>query len=126
MRNALIGIVDDDDALRVATTSLLRSCGFACEDFSSAEAFLDAEDGRFDAVLTDIQMPGASGVELAETLRIRAPALPVVVMTARNEKHLEESARKAGAFCFLTKPFDAERLLACLTAALAMRAGQSG
>lgn len=120
MTKPLIAIVDDDRAIRTALSSLLRSEGFRAAIFDCAEAFLDDLDsGAPDCLLTDIQMPGMSGLELQQHLAAARPNLPVLVMTAFPELKLRERAMGAGAHCFLNKPFDAADLLRCIRSALA-------
>lgn len=119
MTKPLIAIVDDDRAIRTALSSLLRSAGFRAAMFDCAEAFLDdLDDGGPDCVLTDIQMPGMSGLDLQQHLASTKPGLPVLVMTAFPEAKLRERALSSGAHCFLNKPFDADELLRCIHSAL--------
>ena len=115
-----IAIVDDDDAVRVGLSSLLRSYGYAAQAFESAQALLGAATlGRFHCVITDLQMPGMSGIELLEELRRHGNPLPLILMTAFPEAALRKRALQGGAACFLSKPFDANQLLACLRSAAA-------
>jgi len=115
----LIAIIDDDASIRSATASLLRSTGYATRCFESADAFLAASDGpACDCVLTDISMPGTSGLELAEHLSRTQPALPCILMTARTEAAILASAEKSGAVCVLRKPFSADRMIECVQRAL--------
>ena len=117
-----IAIVDDDDAVRVGLSSLLRSYGYAAQAFDSAQALLGAGApalDRFHCVITDLQMPGMSGIELLEELRRQGKALPLILMTAFPEAALRKRALQGGASCFLSKPFDAHQLLGCLRSAAA-------
>lgn len=116
----LIAIIDDDPSIRTATASLLRSAGYATRCFDSADAFLAAPDGinTCDCVLTDISMPGSSGLQLAAQLRSTRPALPFILMTARTEAALLASAELCGAVCVLRKPFAADGLIGCVERAL--------
>lgn len=119
MTKPLIAIVDDDRAIRTALSSLLRSAGFRAAMFDCAEAFLDdLKGGVPDCVLTDIQMPGMSGLDLQQHLASANPDLPVLVMTAFPEAKLRERAMLSGAHCFLNKPFDANELLRCIHTAI--------
>ena len=117
----LIAIIDDDESARIGLTTLVRSVGYAAQGFASAEQFLglghDAVRG-FACVITDVQMPGLSGIELKQRLSEQRCPLPVIMITARNESGLEESALAAGAVCFLRKPFKAAVLIRCLERAL--------
>jgi FixJ family two-component response regulator len=115
----LISIIDDDDSLRRALVRLIRSLGYDVRGFGSAEEF--AESGvaeKFACIITDIQMPGMSGIELKQLLSTRDCTVPVIMITARHEAGLEEKALAAGAACFLRKPFEADVLIACLERAL--------
>ena len=118
--NSLISIVDDDDSLREALVGLVRSLGYRAGGYATAEAFLDAADAVDSAVIvTDIQMPGLSGIELKDRLVAQGRAAPVIMITARTEPGLRERAFASGAFCVLKKPFMAEALIDCLERALA-------
>ena len=117
----LITIIDDDASMRSATASLLRSAGYATRCFESADAYLAAaENQRGDCVLTDISMPGSSGLALAEHLRTTSPALPFILMTARTEPAILTRAATSGAVCVLRKPFSADQLIACVERALSV------
>jgi FixJ family two-component response regulator len=116
----LISIIDDDDSLRSALAGLVRSLGYRASDFASAEDFLDARCADDCAcIVTDIQMPGLSGVELKQRLTADGCPAPVIMITARTEPGLREKAFAAGAVCVLQKPFAAEALIECLERALA-------
>lgn len=120
VQGALISIIDDDDSLRAALVGLARSLGYRASGFANAEAFLEAnEAGASAAIVTDIQMPGLSGIELKERLTAEGCAAPVIMITARSEAGLEERALASGAVCVLRKPFAAEALIHCLERALA-------
>jgi FixJ family two-component response regulator len=117
----LIAIIDDDESMRVGLATLVRAAGYATQSFASAEEFLGlghASLRSFACVITDIQMPGLSGIELKQCLSAELSSLPVIMITARNEAGLEERALFAGAACFLRKPFEAAVLLRCLERAL--------
>ena len=118
---ALIAVIDDDESLRIGLVTLVRSAGYAAQGFASAEEFLALGRGKlqgFACVITDIQMPGLSGIELNRRLSAEGCSLPAIMITARNEPGLEESARDAGAICYLKKPFEAAVLLGCIERAL--------
>lgn len=115
----LISIIEDDGSLRGALVRLIRSLGYDARGFGSAEEF--AESGAISSsacVITDIQMPGMSGIELKQLLVQRRCPVPVIMITARHEPGLEEKAHSAGAACFLRKPFAATALIDCLERAL--------
>ena len=101
--------------MRMALAGLVRSFGFAARTFESAEDFLaNGIDDVCCCIITDIQMPGLSGIELKHRLDVRENPPPVILITARSEPHVHAQARASGAVCLLRKPFDADTLLACL------------
>ncbi|MYM24898.1 response regulator [Duganella sp. FT135W] len=115
-----IAIVDDAAAVRVGLRSLLRSYGYTVDVYECAEALLAG--GAFNqhhCIITDLQMPGMSGIELLEQLRRDGSQLPVILMTAFPEAALRKRAFQSGASCFLSKPFEANDLLLCLKQASA-------
>jgi len=114
---ACIRIVDDDESLRNALSRLLRLHGYETEVFASAGEFLMKKNSNSPGcMLLDIRMPGPSGLELQEALRIEANSLPVVFLTGRGDIPTTVRALKAGALDFLTKPVKTEELLAAVTA----------
>lgn len=120
VESTLISIIDDDDSLRAALVGLVRSLGYRASGFANAEDFLAADQaGASAAIVTDIQMPGISGIELKERLTADGCAAPVIMITARAEPGLQERAFASGALCVLKKPFAAEALIDCLERALA-------
>jgi FixJ family two-component response regulator len=113
--NPLISIVDDDESTVLALAGLLRSFGFETRCYGSAEAFIQAGcPEAFRCVITDIQMPGLSGIELKRWLDEQAIPVPVIMITARSEPRLHAQSLASGAVCLLKKPFDSGALLACL------------
>ena len=116
---AVISIVDDDASFRRATARLVRSLGHAVAAFSSAEEFLSSDRLRNTACLiSDVQMPGMSGIELQNQLRAQGVRLPVIFITAYPKSKAREQALAAGALGFLNKPFNEDKLIACLDQAL--------
>lgn len=114
-----IAIVDDDESVRVATRYLIQSLGFETLAFESAEDFLASREASLSAcVITDVNMPGLNGVELQRRLRDRGCNVPMIFMTAYPDEALEKRAMKAGAFGYLSKPFDGSTLIQCLERAL--------
>ncbi|MPT25273.1 MAG: response regulator transcription factor [Starkeya sp.] len=108
----MIAIVDDDESVRVATSSLVRSFGFKTTVFASAEDFLASPTmPRTACLVTDVQMPTMSGIELFEALRARGVGLPVIFITSFPEERVKRRAQEAGAAGFLAKPFDADTVL---------------
>ena len=120
MSEPLISIIDDDESVRLALEGLIRSLGFRAAAYPSAEAFLTAEEHlQARCIITDIQMPGMSGIELKRRLVSDGCDAPVIMITARAEGQLHLQAKACGAFCFLKKPFEAADLIACIERALA-------
>jgi FixJ family two-component response regulator len=115
----MISIVDDDKSVREAAKMLVRSLGYATATFASAEEFL--ESGRLcdtACLITDVQMPGMSGVDLQSHLTASGHGTPVIFVTAYPEESIRDRALDAGAFGFLSKPFSEESLIACLDKAM--------
>ncbi|WP_027135459.1 response regulator transcription factor [Geminicoccus roseus] len=115
----VIAIIDDDASVRAAMGGLIRSLGFDCRLFASAEEFLaTARPEDMDCLVMDVQMPGMSGLELQRHLQARHVTVPVVIITAYPEPQIREQALRAGAIGFLAKPFPAEAMIDCLEQAL--------
>jgi len=113
-------LVDDDDALRRATSRLLDACGFSVRGYASAEEFLAVFDPkRSGCLLLDLRMPGVSGLELQTLLQQRASSLPVVFLTGHGDVSASVRAMKRGAVDFLEKPVCDEELTAALDRAIA-------
>jgi FixJ family two-component response regulator len=115
----LVCVVEDDEALRLALASLLRSFGYRTSCYESAEDFLRSptvESAR--CIITDIQMPGLSGIELKQLLSARSVDTPVIMITARVEEDIHVRAKACGAFAIFRKPFESARLLASVDQAL--------
>lgn len=124
--HVMISIVDDDKSIREAAKTLVKSLGHCAATFASAEEFL--QSGRLDetaCVITDVQMPGMSGVELQNHLLATGSCTPVIFVTAFPEDALRERVLRAGAIGFLSKPFTEETLVACLERALALHRSRS-
>jgi FixJ family two-component response regulator len=115
-----IAIVDDDESVREALVSLLKALGFEPKAFPSAEAFLGSAFRRRAACLiTDMQMPGMSGLALHDSVAASADPIPTVLITAYSDDGLRVRAQKAGVAGYLIKPFDEHALLDCIHDALA-------
>jgi len=113
-------IIDDDDAVRDSLDLLLSAAGFETLTFDSAEAFLASPPkAAAGCLLSDIRMPGMSGLELMETLHQRGAACPVVLITGHGDVSMAVEAMKRGAHDFIEKPFDDERLVSAVASALA-------
>jgi FixJ family two-component response regulator len=105
--------------MRSAVVALVRSAGYDARGFASAEEFLaSGEVQSFACIITDIQMPGMSGIELKQHLAASQNAVPVIMITARHDPDLEGKALASGAACFLRKPFDADVLIGFVEGAL--------
>jgi FixJ family two-component response regulator len=123
----VISIIDDDASVRAATDNLLRSLGYTVYVFASAEEFLRSTHlNDTSCVIADIQMPGMSGVDLQARLLAQGYSVPFIFITAFPEETIRARALKAGAICFLTKPFDRLTLIRCLDAALEKHGGGTG
>jgi FixJ family two-component response regulator len=115
----LISIIDDDPSVRVATNRLVRSLGYAAHTFASADGFLQSPDVNDAAcVIADIQMPGMSGIELQSFLIAQGRSVPMIFITAFPEESIRSRVLKAGAVCFLSKPFDGTILIELIDIAL--------
>ena len=122
----IISIVDDDESIRVAAGDLVTSLGFVALTFASAEAFLQSGDAtRTSCLITDIQLPGMSGLDLQDRLRAEGYRLPIIVITAFPEPKLKRRAEAAGAVAFLVKPFDGRELIARIEEVLSRDEGPS-
>lgn len=115
----MISIVDDDESVREATKGLVRSLGYATVTFSSAEEYLRSDRVRdTSCLITDVQMPGMTGVELQDRLIASGKRTPVIFVTAFPEDNIRARVLEAGAFGYLSKPFNDECLIECLDEAL--------
>lgn len=115
----IVHVIDDDEAMRDSLSFLLDIQGFETRVYESAIAFLEAlPDLAGGCVLTDVRMPGLSGLELIETLRAQGNDLPVVVMTGHGDVPMAVEAMKAGVIDFIEKPFADDVLLRAVRNAL--------
>jgi FixJ family two-component response regulator len=118
-RDLEIAVIDDDESFRVALVESLSSLGYGSDGYASAEDYIRATGGRsFNCVVTDIHMPGMSGLDLMKRLATGGPTTPVVLITARSDKNLETKAAAAGAACLLRKPFEINDLIKCIEGAV--------
>jgi FixJ family two-component response regulator len=122
----LISIVDDDALARDGISELVESLGYRAVTFSSAEHFLRSDViVETTCLITDMQMPGLNGIELQEALQSQGHQTPVIVITAYpNETH-QTRALKNGAVGYLSKPFDEQTLIECLTVAIKLQSPQA-
>ena len=119
MSQGMIAIVDDDEALREAMKSLVRSLGYSVSTFGSAEEFLNSEQiNDTSCLVTDVQMPGLSGLDLQDRLIASGHRIPIIFITAYSDENVRIRAMKAGALAFLIKPIDPHLLVDHLEKAL--------
>jgi two-component system response regulator FixJ len=120
-------VVDDDDAMRDSLDFLLSSAGCAVRTFEAAERLLEAlTDSNCGCVVSDVRMPGIDGLELLRRIKAAHPGLPVVIITGHGDVPLAVEAMKLGAADFVEKPFDDERLIGVVQAALAGAPREAG
>jgi FixJ family two-component response regulator len=114
-----VAIVEDDESVREATRHLLRLLGYATAAFASAEDFLNS--GRVSdmaCLITDVRLPGISGVELQSRLILDGHHIPIVFVSAFPDEAIRTRVLKNGAICYLSKPLQEQSLIACLDHAL--------
>ena len=115
----MVAIVDDDDLMRSALQGLLKSVGLPAQAFASAEEFLKSGQQRqAGCLISDIRMPGMSGLELQSRLNAERCKIPIIFITAHGDEKMRMQALRAGAVEFMAKPFDDEALLESVRAAL--------
>jgi two-component system response regulator FixJ len=114
----LIGIVDDDEAVRQSISSLVRSAGYESVMFATVLAFLEALETRsIDCAIVDFRMPELNGLEIQRRLRVMNHPIPIILVTARPDE-VRERAHEYGVIAVLGKPFRDEALLAAIRVAL--------
>ena len=115
----VIALVDDDESVRESLPDLLRQLGYEARSFASAEEFLESGCvGKADCLILDIAMPGMSGPELQRDLRRQGERVPIVFITAQEDRSVRAVLRKSGAAEVLFKPFSGQDLRAALDLAL--------
>jgi two-component system response regulator FixJ len=120
--NDMVQIIDDDDALRDSLTFLLSSAGIEAKSYDSASAYLnDPQRAASGCIITDVRMPGMSGIDLLRKLKSDGVSVPVIVMTGHGDVPLAVEAMKLGAFDFIEKPFDDDALLTSVRGALGVQ-----
>jgi two-component system, LuxR family, response regulator FixJ len=107
-------IVDDDDAVRDSLCVLLDSHGMTTRSYASPDLFLEEAGNKVDCLIFDLHMPRMTGLELAETLRARSIATPIIIVTGRNDPILAARMQRAGIAAVLTKPIGEEELVASI------------
>jgi two-component system, LuxR family, response regulator FixJ len=119
MAESIIYVVDDDEAVRQSLEFLLQTAGMKAKAFESAKAFLETlGEVTSGCLITDVRMPEITGIDLLKRVQDMKPDLPVIVITGHGDIALAVEAMKIGAVDFLEKPFDDERLIAAVRAAL--------
>lgn len=120
----IVYVIDDDDGARHSLEFLLDCAGIRVRSFPSADAFLAASPPVHGAcVVTDVRMPGTTGMELVGALRAKGAATPVIIITGHADVPLAIQAMKAGVADFIEKPFDDDAMLGAIRQALAHQAG---
>ena len=115
----LVAIVDDDRSVQSAIKDLMESAGLPARCFGSAEEFLESDRrGETACLITDVSMPGMSGLELQAKLKAEGSRIPIIFITAHGDAKMKSRAMAAGAIEFLSKPFDDGVLLDKVRAAL--------
>ena len=122
----VVHVIDDDEAMRQSLAFLFRTARIHAETYESASAFLSAlPQLKVGCVVTDVRMPGLSGLDLLRRLRELNIGVPVIVITGHGDVPLAVEAMKGGAADFLEKPFDDEVLLGAVRSALSKNANRS-
>lgn len=115
----MVAVIEDDESYRVAVNRLLKSAGLSVQSFDSAEAFLNSgQQNEAGCLITDIRMPGMSGLELQSKLNSDHCSIPTIFITAHGDEKMRLQAMRGGAVKFLTKPFEGEILLEAVRVAL--------
>jgi two-component system response regulator FixJ len=112
-----IAVIDDDYRVVESLDDLLQSSGYRTQLHDSAESFLDAPArDSVDVLISDIGLPGMSGIELLRKLKLEARCPPTILITGRGEAHFEQEALELGVLRLFLKPFDSAELLALIDA----------
>lgn len=108
----VIAVVEDDEAVREALSDLLQVVGLPCRTYARAESFLAANaPGVFGCLITDVRLPGISGLDLLERLKGLGSTVPVIVITSHTDPGICSRAMAGGARAYLTKPLEDDVLL---------------
>jgi len=113
-----IAVIDDDALVRSGMVSLLRSLGLNAATYASAEDFFASGEDIFCCIVSDVQMPGSSGLDLLYQLIARGDETPVILMTAFPGPRVLSLALTGGAIDILEKPIDSQKLVDCLARVL--------
>jgi two-component system response regulator FixJ len=123
---AVVHVIDDDEAMRQSMAFLLRTANLEPRTYESGSAFLEAlPHVKSGCIVTDVGMPGMTGIDLMKRLRELSVTMPVIVITGHGDVPLAVEAMKGGALDFLEKPFDDDVLLAAVRSALSAQATDS-
>jgi FixJ family two-component response regulator len=118
-KKQLVAVIEDDDPFRMALVESLSSFGYSARGFGSAEEFVATDvESACGCIVTDVHMPGMSGLDLMRLLAARASKVPVIVITAHADPGLEARALACGALYLLRKPFESGVLIDCLEKAM--------
>jgi len=109
---AVLAVIDDDDYVLTSLDNLLSSAGYVVQSYSAAEQFLATRPfGNVDCIISDIMMPGMSGLDLLRAVHAEAPSLPVILITAHGTEQTVSSALSMGAVSVFIKPFEGAAML---------------
>jgi FixJ family two-component response regulator len=116
---SIVSIIDDDESVRLAVKSLVRSLGLMAYTFASAEEFLQSPHvNDTSCLITDVQLPGMNGLQLQSLVLAQRRDVPIIFVTAFPEERFQKGALEAGAVAFLSKPFDGQALITLVEGAL--------
>ena len=119
MTKTLVSVVDDDESVRDSTNTLLRSAGYRVATFESGELFLESDTlSETECLVLDMRMPGMDGLELQRRLSISDAGVPIIFVTAHDDKRSRQLAIDGGASDFFQKPFPASKFLDAVRTAL--------
>ncbi len=119
----VVHVIDDDEAMRKSLAFMLRAAKLEVQTYASATEFLEhLPQAKSGCVVTDVRMPGISGIDLLKRLRELKVAMPVIVITGHGDVPLAVQAMKEGAIDFLEKPFEEEAMLAAVRSAFDVQA----
>jgi two-component system response regulator FixJ len=121
--DAIIYVIDDDEAVRQSLEFLLKTAGLTVRGFDNAKAFIEVlPQIRSGCIITDVRMPGITGIDLLRKIKELGIEVPVIVITGHGDISLAVEAMKIGAVDFLEKPFDDDTLLASVRGSLSRSA----
>jgi FixJ family two-component response regulator len=113
--NPIVSIIDDDESVRVATSSLVRSLGWKARLYESAEQFMACGNlCDVTCIISDVQMPGISGIDMYRRLVCQGVQTPIIFISAFASDKVRKQAFDAGAVCMLSKPVDVSDVTRCL------------